>query len=81
MVADYVLRRGDLRDELKAAAREQVASVVVLGRPAGGASFFVLSSGAPAEAASSGGRQAALESLRAFAAEIEAETGVETRIV
>lgn len=61
--AAYVLRHGDLRPELKAAARELDVALVVLGKPAGKESAF------------------ALESLEAFAAEIEAETGVEARII
>jgi nucleotide-binding universal stress UspA family protein len=61
--ADYVLRHGHLRDELKAAARELDVDLVVLGKPSGEESAF------------------ALEGLRAFAAEIEAETGVEARII
>ncbi len=63
VAADYVLRRGTLRDELKAAAREEGVDLVVLGQPAGTGSAFV-----PAD-------------LEAFAAEIEAETGVATHIV
>jgi nucleotide-binding universal stress UspA family protein len=61
--ADYLLRRGEFRDELKAAAREEGVDLVVLGQPAGTGSAFV-----PAD-------------LEAFAAEIESETGVETRII
>ena len=61
--ADYLLRRGGFRDELKATAREEGVDLVVLGQPAGTGSAFV-----PAD-------------LEAFAAEIEAETGVETVIV
>lgn len=56
--AKYILRHGDLRPELKAAARELAVSLVVLGKPAGAESAFV-----PA-------------GLEAFAAEIEAETGI-----
>ena len=63
VAADYLLRRGELRDELKAAAREEGVDLVVLGKPAGTESAFV-----PAD-------------LEAFAAEIEAETGVEAVIV
>jgi len=63
VAADYVLRRGALREELKAAAREERVDLVVLGKPAGTGSTFV-----PAD-------------LEAFAAEIEAETGVEAVIV
>ena len=61
--ARYVLRHGDLRPELKAAAREEAVDLVVLGRPAGAESAF------------------ALADLEAFAAEIEAETGVKARIL
>jgi nucleotide-binding universal stress UspA family protein len=63
VAADYLLRRGRLRDELKAVAREEGVGLVVLGQPGGKGSAFV-----PAD-------------LEAFAAEIEAETGVETVIV
>lgn len=63
VTAGYALRRGDLREELKAAARELDVALVVLGKPAGEESAF------------------ALEGLKAFAAEIEAETGVEARII
>ncbi len=61
--ADYVLRRGALREELKAAAHEEGVDLVVLGQPANAGSTF------------------GLADLEAFAAEIEAETGVETVIV
>ena len=63
VTANYVLRRGVLRDELKAAARAEGVDLVVLGQPADVGSAFV-----PAD-------------LEAFAAEIEAETGVATHIV
>ena len=63
VAADYVLRRGKLRDELKAAAREEGVALVVLGKPGGKGRAFV-----PAD-------------LEAFAAEIEAEAGVEAVIV
>ena len=63
VAASYIVRHGDLRDELKAAAREKQVDLVVLGKPAGAESTFV-----PA-------------SLEAFAAEIEAETGVEVRVL
>jgi nucleotide-binding universal stress UspA family protein len=63
VAADYLLRRGRFRDELKAAASEESVGLVVLGRPSGEESAFV-----PAD-------------LQAFAAEIEAETGVEAVIV
>jgi nucleotide-binding universal stress UspA family protein len=39
--ADYILRHGDLREELTAAARESDVSLVVLGKPAGAESAFV----------------------------------------
>ena len=39
--ARYVLRHGDLRHELKAAAREEAVDLVVLGQPAGTGSAFV----------------------------------------
>lgn len=42
VVADYILRHGDLRDELKAAARELDIERVVLGKPSGEESAFVL---------------------------------------
>ncbi|HID64371.1 MAG TPA: universal stress protein [Anaerolineae bacterium] len=61
--ARYVLRHGDLRYELKAAARGEAVDLVVLGQPADAESAFV-----PVD-------------LEAFAAEIEAEMGVETRII
>ena len=61
--ASYVLRHGDLRRELKAAAREEAVDLVVLGQPADAESAFV-----PVD-------------LEAFAAEIEAETGVKARII
>ncbi len=63
VAADYLLRRGEFRDELKAAAREEGVDLVVLGQPERTGAAFV-----PA-------------ALEAFAAEIEAETGVETVIV
>jgi nucleotide-binding universal stress UspA family protein len=61
--AEYVLRHGDLRQELIAAAREPDVALVVLGKPAGEESAF------------------ALAGLEAFAAEIEAQTGVQARIL
>jgi len=63
--AQLVHRRGNTREEIKAAARELGVDLVVLGRPSGrkGEDFF------------------ALEELRAFANEIEAETGVRVVIV
>jgi hypothetical protein len=63
VAADYLLRRGEFRNELKAAAYGEGVALVVLGQPAGTGSAF-----APAD-------------LEAFAAEIESETGVETRII
>jgi nucleotide-binding universal stress UspA family protein len=63
VAADYVLRHGDLRPELMAAARELDVALVVLGKPAGKENAF------------------ALKDLEDFAAEIEAETGVQARII
>jgi nucleotide-binding universal stress UspA family protein len=63
VVAETMSRRGNLREELKNAAREESVSLVVLGRPTGEQSVFQLAD------------------LRAFAAELEAETGVQARIV
>jgi nucleotide-binding universal stress UspA family protein len=63
IAADYLLRRGEFRDELKAAAREEGVDLVVLGQPERTGAAFV-----PA-------------ALEAFAAEIEAETGVKARII
>jgi nucleotide-binding universal stress UspA family protein len=63
IAATTMVRKGEVREELKTAVREEDISLVVLGRPAGDKSFFQLTS------------------LQNFAAEIEAETGVETRIV
>ena len=63
VAATYLLRRGEFRDELKAAACEEGVALVVLGHPAGTGSAFVTAD------------------LEAFAAEIEAETGVEAVIV
>jgi nucleotide-binding universal stress UspA family protein len=63
VTATTTCRRGEVRAELKRAARQEDVSLVVLGRPAGEESVFRLTS------------------LRAFAAEIEAETGVEVRVV
>jgi nucleotide-binding universal stress UspA family protein len=61
--ADLRIRYGEMRDELKAAAREEGADVVILGRPVGEECAFLAAG------------------LEALAAEIEEETGVETRIV
>jgi nucleotide-binding universal stress UspA family protein len=63
VVAEYVLRHGDVRPEIIAVARELDVALVVLGKPAGEESAF------------------ALKGLETFAAEIEAETGVKSRIV
>ena len=63
VAADTVCRKGGVREELKNAAREEGASLVVLGRPADAESVFKLAD------------------LEAFAAEIESEAGVETRII
>jgi nucleotide-binding universal stress UspA family protein len=60
--AEIVIREGGLREELKKAAREEQASLVVLGRPAEEGVFE-------------------LPDLQVFAAEIESETGVETRVI
>lgn len=62
VVAETISRRGNLREELKAAAREEGISLVLLGRPSGDQSVFQMAD------------------LQAFAAEIEAEAGVEVRI-
>ena len=56
--ASLVTRKGDVRQQIKAAAVEEGVDLVVLGRPADEASLFKL------------------EALRAFAAEIEEETGI-----
>jgi nucleotide-binding universal stress UspA family protein len=61
--ASYIVRHGNLREELKDAARLPDVGMVVLGKPAGAESAFV-----PA-------------SLKALAAEIEAETDTEVRII
>lgn len=61
--ADTICRKGNVPEELKNAAREEGASLIVLGRPADEESVFQLAD------------------LEAFAAEIESETGVETRII
>ena len=63
VVAETICRKGSLREQLKNVAREEKASLVVLGRPADAESVFQLAG------------------LETFAAEIESETGVETRIV
>jgi nucleotide-binding universal stress UspA family protein len=62
VAADAIYRKGEVREELKNAARQEGVSLVVLGRPAGEESVFKLAG------------------LQAFAAEIEAETGIETVI-
>ncbi len=56
--ASLVTRKGDVRQQIKAAAVEEGVDLVVLGRPADETSRFKL------------------ESLLAFAAEIEEETGI-----
>lgn len=63
--AGYVLREGDVNAEIKAAAVEEGATMVVLGQ----------ATGDDAECAF------APESLLEFAAELEAETGLEARVV
>jgi nucleotide-binding universal stress UspA family protein len=61
--ARAICREGRVRQEIKMAAVEEGATLVVLGRPSGNASAF------------------ALEALRAFADEIERETGIKVMIV
>lgn len=56
--AKLITRKGDVREQIKAAAVEEGVDLVVLGRPADETSRFKL------------------ESLQAFAAEIEQETGI-----
>jgi len=63
--AGYVLREGDVRAEIKAAAVEEGATMVVLGQAAE----------QEPERAFAPGR------LLKFAEEIQAETGIETRVV
>lgn len=63
VTATAIVRKGEVRDELKKAALEENVSLVVLGRPAGDDSVFQLTS------------------LQNYAAEIEAETGIEARII
>lgn len=63
--ADYVLRQGDVRAEVKLAVLEEGATMVVLGQATGDEAECAF---APA-------------SLLEFAQEIEAETGVEARVV
>ncbi len=63
--ADYVLRQGDVRAEVKIAVLEEGATMVVLGQATGDEAECTF---APA-------------SLLEFAEEIEAETGVEARVV
>ena len=75
VVASYILRHGRLRDELMAAVHEQGITAIVLGKPASNQSAF----GPPDRTPPSGG--ASLTRLRAFAAEIEAETGVEVFVL
>ena len=61
--ARMISRKGNVREEIKQAALDVKATLVVLGRPAGETSNFRLSS------------------LKAYAQEIETETGIETKIV
>lgn len=61
--AETTIHEGAFREELKKAAGEKEASLVVLGRPADETSIFELAD------------------LEAMAAEIAAETGVETRVI
>ena len=63
VAAEAICRKGEMREELKNAAREEGISLVVLGRPINEGSVFQLAG------------------LEAFAAKIESETGIETRIV
>jgi nucleotide-binding universal stress UspA family protein len=63
VTATAIFRSGKVREELKQAALDERASLILLGRPAGDESVFHLAS------------------LQAFAAEVETETGIETRIV
>ena len=44
VAADTICRKGEVREELKNAAREEGVSLVVLGRPAGEESVFKLTS-------------------------------------
>ena len=60
---EALCRKGSVRTEIKKAAQEIGATLVLLGRPEEGSSAFQLSN------------------LQAFADEIMAETGIETRIV
>jgi nucleotide-binding universal stress UspA family protein len=60
--AEVIARKGEVREELKQAAKDEQVELIVLGRPAGEESVFKLAG------------------LRAFADEIEADTGIETRI-
>ena len=61
--ADTRCYQGEVREQIKNAARQEGVSSVVLGRPAGAESVFELAG------------------LEAFAAEIEAETGVAVHIL
>ncbi len=63
--AEYVLRQGDVRAEIKAVAVEEGATMVVLGKSAADEAECAF----PAA------------SLVKFAEEIEAETGIEARVV
>lgn len=61
--AGAVVRRGRLRAELIAAARELGATMIVLGRPLGQTAVFET------------------DTLQVFATGLEAETGIEVRLV
>ncbi len=61
--AESVCRTGQVREEIKAVARDEQVDVVVLGHPVGETNAF------------------AMEELKAFAAEIEAETGSKVVVV
>lgn len=63
LVAQAIVRRGQLRTELAAAAKEMGATLIVLGGSLGTDAVF---------------EDAA---LRAFASNLEDETGIETRII
>ncbi len=63
IAVETICHRGDLSAALKESAQSAGASLIVLGRPVGEQSVFVLSD------------------LEKLAVDIEAETGVETRII
>lgn len=63
--AEYALRQGDVRDQIKAAAVEEGATMVVLGQATGDEPECAFPP----------------STLLEFASEIEAETGVETLVV